>query len=123
MQPMRLFSALAGLVSIGLSSGAALAQETCPDVTYTKFASDAFVMAGWGCPQSDRNFFAGRYEIYQDDWGGYFGWDHPCFDPSLDNDTITPLARTYNTLALLEYSHSNTTPPNCAGGGATSSIG
>jgi hypothetical protein len=108
MQPMRLFSALAGLVAIGLSSGAALAQAPLCGVDVDDSPLDDFVMSGWGCSQSVVDDMWDRFEFHQDDWDDGFGYDDPC-------NTGKPLARTFNALALLHYSHTRT--PNCAGGG------
>lgn len=81
---------------------------TCTYVT-TGDQYDSFYMSGWGCNQAAINDMWSRFDFDKDDWDDGFGYEAPC-------DTARPLARTFNALQLMAYSHTNT--PTCSTSGA-----
>lgn len=106
MQPMRFGAALVGLMAIGLSSRLATA-DTCYYYE-TPDQGDDFIMSGWGCGQIYINDMWSRFTFHTDDWDDGFGYDDAC-------NNALPLARTFNALQLLGYSHTST--PNCGTSG------
>lgn len=53
---------------------------------------------GWRCSGDWMSFFLSHYDMNQNDWDDGFGWDQPC-------DLGRPLARTFNGIYTLHYSH------------------
>jgi hypothetical protein len=93
---------LSVLSAMAFTSRESLA-ATCTYVT-TGDQFDNFYMSGWGCNQAAINDMWSRFAFHKDDWDEGFGYEAPC-------DNARPLARTFNALQLLAYSHTNA--PTC----------
>jgi hypothetical protein len=107
---MRLSKTLIGISALASALSAdTLADAATCSIPATGDQFDSFYMSGWGCGQAAVNDMWSRFSFHKGNWDDGFGYEDPC-------NNARPLARTFNALQLMAYSHTNT--PTCNTSGA-----
>jgi len=104
----RIFAVSALALAAAIAAPRASQAASCTYVN-TPDQFDSFYMSGWGCQQSRISDMWSRFSFDKGDWDEGFGYEDPC-------NNVKPLARTFNALQLLAYSH--TGAPTCSTSGA-----
>lgn len=102
-RPLLRSTLLAASVLATLGASRLAAAQSCTFPSPAPDQGDSFYMSGWKCGQSYINDMWSRFSMSSSSWSS-FGYSDPC-------NTNKPLARTFDALMALGYSHTST--PSC----------
>ncbi|MGH8613427.1 MAG: hypothetical protein ACREYF_15780 [Gammaproteobacteria bacterium] len=87
-------------VSLSLSAAPSFSASCTYDPGDMVASGDVHYVNLWGCERAFRDFFWDAYDFDKGDWDEGFGYDDSC-------NIEQPLARTFNALYALHYSHAD----------------